>query len=456
LGADAIACEELMMTDITRVYIFLTIGNKRYLCRHKKRGSLWIRPYFYVSMLYHLIHHLSRYYDLPGERLFDYISFRAGMALLISLLVGIVFGKRIIRHLRCRTIGEEIRDLQLAGQMQKRGTPTMGGIIILLSVLTPVLLLANLTSIYTWLLILTLVWLSALGFIDDYIKVFKKNKNGLRGIFKVAGQAGIGIIVGLTLYLHDDFKISAKPLPVDTQTQTVAAPRPTTQKNTTTTIPFFKNNEFDYKMLVPHFLRSHAEMAGWVIFILACIFIVIGVSNGVNLTDGLDGLAAGVSVFVVLTLGILAYLSGNILYADYLRIMYIPNLGEVVVFMSAVAGALIGFLWYNTFPSQVFMGDTGSLSLGGVIAVCAIIIRKELMIPIVCGIFLAESASVLMQVTWFKITKRCYGAGRRIFLMSPLHHHFQKRGLHETKIVMRFYILAAALAVIGVLSLKIR
>jgi phospho-N-acetylmuramoyl-pentapeptide-transferase len=416
-------------------------------------------------MLYHLFHHISRFYDIPGVRLFDYISFRAGAALVISLLVGIIFGKKVILFLRRKTIGEDIRELGLDGQMQKKGTPTMGGIIILFSILSSVLLLSNLTSMYTWLMIITLVWLSALGFADDYIKVFRKNKDGLSGKMKMAGQAGLGITVGLMLYLCNDFTVREKTLPSDPQAQYVVVGNGNNvhtvyvgaaTKNTITTIPFVKNNEFNYKSLLPKCLQSHADTAGWILFILVCIFIIMGVSNGVNLTDGLDGLAAGVSIFVGIILGILAYLSNNIIYADYLQLMYIPNSGEMVVFMAAVVGALIGFLWYNTYPSQVFMGDTGSLALGGVIAVCAIIIRKELMLPILCGIFFAESCSVIMQVAYFKFTKRRYGAGRRIFLMSPLHHHYQKKGIHETKIVMRFYIIAVLLAVVAVLTLKVR
>ncbi|GHT72862.1 phospho-N-acetylmuramoyl-pentapeptide-transferase [Bacteroidia bacterium] len=416
-------------------------------------------------MLYHLFKYLGAAYDIPGARLFDYISFRAGMGVLLSLLVGIIFGKRVILFLKRKTISEDIRDLGLEGQMQKKGTPTMGGIIILISILVPVLLFANLTNMYTWLMIVTLVGLSMLGFWDDYIKVFKKNKKGLRGGFKIAGQALIGITVSMTLYLHGDFVVREKTLPTapnaqrvvigsGENTRSVYVGKP--HKNTITTIPFFKNNEFDYKMLVPGILREHAETASWIVFMLVCIFIIMAVSNGANLTDGMDGLATGVSIFIGSTLGILAYLSNNIIYADYLQIMYIPNSGEVVVFMAAVVGALIGFLWYNTYPSQVFMGDTGSLALGGIIAVCAIIIRKELMIPILCGIFLAESCSVIIQVTYFKYTKRKYGEGRRVFLMSPLHHHYQKKGFHETKIVVRFCIVAALLAIVTILTLKVR
>jgi phospho-N-acetylmuramoyl-pentapeptide-transferase len=416
-------------------------------------------------MLYHLFKYLGAAYDIPGARLFDYISFRAGMGVVLSLLIGIIFGKRVILFLKRKTIGEDIRDLGLEGQMQKKGTPTMGGIIILISILVPVLLFANLTNMYTWLMIITLVGLSLLGFLDDYIKVFKRNKKGLHGGFKIAGQALIGITVSMTLYLHSDFVVREKTLPSapnaqrviigsGENTRSVYVGKP--HKNTVTTIPFFKDNEFDYKMLVPGIFREHAETVSWIVFMLVCIFIIMAVSNGANLTDGMDGLATGVSIFIGATLGILAYLSNNIIYADYLQIMYIPNSGEVVVFMAAVVGALIGFLWYNTYPSQVFMGDTGSLALGGIIAVCAIIIRKELMIPVLCGIFLAESCSVIIQVTYFKYTRRRYGAGRRVFLMAPLHHHYQKKGFHETKIVVRFCIVAALLAIVAILTLKVR
>jgi phospho-N-acetylmuramoyl-pentapeptide-transferase len=419
-------------------------------------------------MLYHLFNYLDNVYNIPGGRLFDYISFRAGAAFLVALVVGIVFGKKVILYLQRNNIVSGTRTVKLKKleiEQHKSSTPTMGGIIILLAVLAPVLLLANLTSVYTWLLVVTLVWFSVLGFVDDYIKVFKKDRKGLRGIFKIAGQTGIGIIVGLTLFMNDGITVRPKTSPADPQAQRVMVGNGSNthsvyigeaQKSTITTIPFFKNNEFDYKMLVPSFMKQHAETAGWVIFILMCIFVVMSVSNGVNLTDGLDGLAGGVSVFVGIVLGILAYLSNNIIYADYLQIMYIPNSGEVVVFMAALVGGLIGFLWYNTYPSQVFMGDTGSMALGGVIAVCAIIIHKELMIPILCGIFLAETCSVIMQVTAFKYSIWRYGVKRGIFLMAPLHHHYQKKGIHEPKIVMRFYIVAVLLAVLAVLSLKMR
>jgi phospho-N-acetylmuramoyl-pentapeptide-transferase len=405
-------------------------------------------------MLYHLFKYLYQFYDIPGARLFDYISFRAGLGAMLALIIGIVFGKKIINFLHRTTKGEQIRDLGLNGQLQKAGTPTMGGIIILISILIPVLLLSNLTNMYTWLMIITLVWLSALGFVDDYIKVIKRNKKGLRGGFKIAGQAVIGIVVGLTLYFHNDFVVREKTVPV--AANVTQAKVSTNTKNTITTIPFFKDNEFDYKRLVPKFINGHSETASWIVFIIACIVIIIAVSNGANLTDGMDGLAAGVSLFIGAALGILAYLSNNIIYADYLNIMYIPNSGEMVVFMAVLVGALIGFLWYNVYPSQIFMGDTGSLALGGILAVCAIIIRKELMIPVLCGIFFAESCSVIVQVSWFKFTRWRYGAGRRVFLMSPLHHHYQKKGMHEVKVVVRFCIVAALLAIITVLTLKVR
>jgi phospho-N-acetylmuramoyl-pentapeptide-transferase len=416
-------------------------------------------------MLYHLINYLGNAYDFPGERLINYISVRAGAGLLLSLIMGLVFGKRIIRLLKRKLIGEEVRDLGLNGQLQKRGTPTMGGVIILLCILAPTLLLADLTNMYTWILVISAAWLGSLGFLDDYIKVFKKNKSGLHGKFKIVGQVGLGVIVSLLLYTSDAFVVRDKLPAACPEAQRIAVgsadnPRviflSEAHKSTKTTIPFFKNNEFDYTMLAPDFLGEHKQAAGWIIFMLFTIFIVTAVSNGANLTDGMDGLAAGVSTVIGVTLGILAYLSSNVIYADYLQIMYIPHAGEVVIFMAIVIGALIGFLWYNSYPAQVFMGDTGSLALGGIIAVCAIIIRKELLIPILCGVFFAESVSVLMQVCYFKYTKKRYGAGRRIFLMAPLHHHYQKKNLPEAKIVVRFWIIAALLAVAAVLTLKVR
>jgi phospho-N-acetylmuramoyl-pentapeptide-transferase len=416
-------------------------------------------------MLYHLINYLSRAYDFPGERLMNYISFRAGVGVLLSLIMALVLGKRIIRLLRKELIGEEVRDLGLEGQLQKRGTPTMGGLIILLCILVPTLLLADLTNMYTWLMVISTVWLGTLGFLDDYIKVFKKNKSGLHGKFKIIGQVGLGVIVSVLLYTGDTFVVRDKLPAGHPEAQRVVMGNADNarviylseaSKSTRTTIPLFKNNEFDYTMLVPDFFGEHKQVAGWIIFMLVTIFIVTAVSNGANLTDGMDGLAAGVSTIIGITLGILAYLSSNVIYADYLQIMYIPGSGEMVIFMAITIGALIGFLWYNSYPAQVFMGDTGSLALGGIIAVSAIIIRKELLIPILCGVFFAESVSVLIQVGYFKYTKRRYGQGRRVFLMAPLHHHYQKKNMPEAKIVVRFWIIAALLAIASVLTLKVR
>ncbi|MDR0712136.1 MAG: phospho-N-acetylmuramoyl-pentapeptide-transferase [Prevotellaceae bacterium] len=416
-------------------------------------------------MLYYLINYLGSIYDFPGERLINYLSFRAGVGVLLSLIMTLTFGKRIIRMLRRKLVGEEVRDLGLAGQLQKRGTPTMGGVIILLCILVPTLLLADLTNMYTWLMIISTAWLGTLGFLDDYIKVFKKNKAGLHGKFKIIGQVGLGIIVSVLLYSGDTFVVRDKlsvghpegqQVTVGGSDNAKAIYLGEAHKCTRTTIPFFKNNEFDYTMLVPDFFGAHKQIAGWIIFMLVTIFIVTAVSNSANLTDGMDGLAAGVSTVIGVTLGILAYLSSNVIYADYLQIMYIPNAGEMVIFMAIVIGALIGFLWYNSYPAQVFMGDTGSLALGGIIAVFAIIIRKELLIPILCGIFFAESLSVLIQVSYFKYTKRRYGEGRRVFRMAPLHHHYQKKNMPEPKIVVRFWIIAALLAITAVLTLKVR
>lgn len=416
-------------------------------------------------MLYYLFSYLDRL-DFPGARMFHYISFRAALAIIFSLFIGLIIGKKIIRMLQRQQIGEEIRDLGLEGQMQKKGTPTMGGVIILTSIIIPVLLLGDLKNIYIQLMLITTVWLGGIGLLDDYIKVFKKNKEGLSGKFKILGQIGIGLIVGITLWVSDDVVIREKVNrdAVNAEATIIGnagnanervvylSPE---QKATKTTIPFVKNNEFDYAKLVP-FNTENKQMWGWVIFVIATILIVTAVSNGSNLTDGLDGLATSVSVVIGTTLGIFAYLSGNVIYADYLHIMYIPYTGEMVIFMAAFIGALIGFLWYNTFPAQVFMGDTGSLAIGGIIAVFAIIIRKELLIPILCGIFFVESLSVMLQVGYFKYTKKKYGEGRRIFLMSPLHHHFQKKGYPEPKIVVRFTIVAIILAVVTVVTLKMR
>lgn len=416
-------------------------------------------------MFYHIFDYLEQF-DFPGAGMFQYITFRSACAVILSLLIATVVGKRIIRLLQKQQVGEEIRDLGLEGQMQKRGTPTMGGIIILLAILIPVILFARLDNVYIQLMIVSTIWLGLIGFLDDYIKVFRKHKEGLKGRFKIIGQVGLGLIVGITLYVSDDVvireKVSTTEIGIETSTvdegfvaensRTILAKD---IKSTKTTIPFFKNNEFDYAWFGMLF-GKYAEVIGWIIFIIITIIIVTAVSNGANLTDGLDGLATGTSAIVGATLGILAYVSGNMVYADYLNIMYIPHSGELVVFIAAFIGATIGFLWYNSFPAQVFMGDTGSLSLGGIIAVFAIMIHKELLIPILCGIFLVENLSVMMQVSYFKYTKKKYGEGRRIFLMSPLHHHFQKKGIPEPKIVTRFWIVGIALAVITIVTLKIR
>ena len=398
--------------------------------------------------------------------MFQYITFRSASAVILSLLIATVVGKRIIRILQKQQVGEEIRDLGLEGQMQKKGTPTMGGVIILLAILVPVVLFARLDNVYIQLMIVSTIWLGLIGFLDDYIKVFRKHKEGLKGRFKVIGQVGLGLIVGVTLYVSDDVlireKVSISEVGVVTSTVDEGFVSENSQtvltkdiKSTKTTIPFFKNNEFDYAWFGALF-GDYAEEIGWIVFIIITIVIVTAVSNGANLTDGLDGLATGTSAIVGATLGILAYVSGNMVYADYLNIMYIPHSGELVVFIAAFIGATIGFLWYNSFPAQVFMGDTGSLSLGGIIAVFAIMIHKELLIPILCGIFLVENLSVMMQVSYFKYTKKKFGEGRRIFLMSPLHHHFQKKGIPEPKIVTRFWIVGNALAVITIVTLKIR
>ena len=414
-------------------------------------------------MLYHLFQYLREIYDLPGSGMFQYISFRAAAAIILALLIAIVFGKSIIRFLQRKQIGEEIRDLGLEGQLAKRGTPTMGGLIILLAILVPVLLFGRLDNIYTQLLLISTLWLGFIGGLDDYIKVFRHNKEGLKGRFKVVGQVGLGIIVGLTMWLSEDVVVREKVTrPVETVTvdewgnevvnhsrQVTLSPEAT--KTNKTTIPFLKNNELDYSDLV-----GGNEGLSWLLYIVVAIFVVTAVSNGANLTDGLDGLATGVSVPIVVVLGVLAYLSGHIVYADYLNIMYIPGSGELVVFAAAFVGALVGFLWYNAFPAQIFMGDTGSLSIGGVIAVMALCIRKELLLPLLCGIFLVESLSVMIQVSYFKHTKKKYGEGRRIFLMSPLHHHYQKRGFFETKIVLRFWIISLLLAALTLGTLKIR
>ncbi len=414
-------------------------------------------------MLYHLFKYLDEVYDLPGSGMFQYISFRAAAAVILSLLIVIIFGRRIIDFLRRKQIGEEIRDLGLEGQLQKRGTPTMGGVIILVAILVPTLLLGELDNVYVQLMLVSTVWLGLIGGLDDYIKVFRHRKEGLKGRFKIVGQVGLGIIVGTTMWLSPEIVVREKSTrPVETvyldeEGRAVQSVRQTvvlsseSVKTTQTTIPFIKDNEFDYG-----WLTGGNGTATWLLYVLVAIFVVTAVSNGANLTDGLDGLATGVSVPIVAVLGVLAYLSGHIVYADYLNIMYIPQSGELVVFAAALVGALVGFLWYNSFPAQIFMGDTGSLSIGGVIAVFALCIRKELLLPLLCGVFLVESFSVMMQVGWFKYTRRRYGEGRRILLMSPVHHHYQKRGIFETKIVTRFWIISLLLAAITLVTLKIR
>ncbi len=415
-------------------------------------------------MLYYFFEYLNDI-NFPGAGLFKYISFRSAMAVISSLFVSLLIGKRIIRYLQKKQIGETIRDLDLAGQMAKKGTPTMGGIIIIASILIPTLLFAQLNNIYIIMMLITTVWLGIIGFIDDYIKVFRKNKEGLQGRTKLIGQIVLGLMVGTILYTSDDAVIRQKIHPSETTTILTSENQRasyTTEaiwgdeiKSTKTTIPFLKNNEFDYSDVVG-FLGDSAQDWGWLVFILISIFIITAVSNGANLTDGLDGLATGSSAIIGVTLGILAYVSGNMVFADYLNIMYIPHTGELVVFLSAFIGATVGFLWYNSYPAQVFMGDTGSLTIGGIISVVALIIHKELLIPILCGIFLVENLSVILQVSYFKLTKRRYGQGRRIFLMAPLHHHYQKKGYPEAKIVTRFWIVGIMLAVLTIVTLKIR
>ena len=416
-------------------------------------------------MLYYFFKYLDKL-DFPGAGIFQYITFRSACAIILSLILATVIGKKVIKILQKQQIGEDIRDLGLEGQMQKKGTPTMGGIIILLSILIPVLLFARLDNVYIQLMIISTLWLGAIGFADDYIKVFRRHKEGLKGRFKVIGQVGLGLIVGITLYASDDVVIREKVSVGSAGVITSMVDEGFREENTTrilaqdvkstkTTIPFFKDNEFDYAWFTS-FAGKYAEELGWVVFVLITILIVTAVSNGANLTDGLDGLATGTSAIAGATLGILAYVSGNMVYADYLNIMYIPHSGELVVFGAAFIGATIGFLWYNSFPAQVFMGDTGSLSLGGIIAVFAIVLHKELLIPILCGIFLMENLSVVMQVSYFKYTKKRFGEGRRVFLMAPLHHHFQKKGIPEPKIVTRFWIVGIILAVLTIFTLKMR
>ncbi|OFY38378.1 MAG: phospho-N-acetylmuramoyl-pentapeptide-transferase [Bacteroidetes bacterium RBG_13_44_24] len=418
-------------------------------------------------MLTYLFEYLEKL-NVPGAGVFGYISFRSAAAVITSLFISMMIGKRIIMFLQKKQVGEVVRDLGLDEQYQKKGTPSMGGLIILASILIPTLLFAKLDNVYVLLMILTTVWLGSIGFIDDYIKIFKKNKEGLAARFKIAGQIGLGLIVGITLFFSDEVriieKVNVSDLTARERTELVDPSVPASsrleismeRKSTKTTIPFVKNNEFDYAWLVAFIKEEHRQPWTWLVFVMITIFILTAVSNGANLTDGLDGLATGTSAIIGAALGILAYVSSNIIYADYLNIMFIPQTEELVIYAAAFMGATIGFLWYNSYPAQVFMGDTGSLALGGIIAVFAIVIRKELLIPILCGIFLIENLSVVMQVGWFKRTRKKDGAGRRIFLMAPLHHHYQKKGYPEPKIVIRFWIVAIILAVISIVTLKIR
>ena len=395
-------------------------------------------------MLYHFFDYIDQEFDLFGVGVFQYISFRAGLAVLISLLITITFGQRLINLLKAFQLGESIRDLGLSGQMEKQGTPTMGGIIILLGIIIPTLFFADLTNIYILLLIISAIWMGSIGFIDDFLKIKKKNKEGLRGKFKIIGQVALGLLVGGTMVFHPDIVVrefNSNDISLYSDI-----------KSSATTIPFFKNNEFQYSWLLPDFLSEYA----WVVYVLMVTFIVTAVSNGVNITDGIDGLAAGTTAIIALSLAILAYLSGNVIFSNYLNIMYIPNSGELVIFCAALVGACIGFLWYNAFPAQVFMGDTGSLALGGIVAVLAMVVRKELLIPLLCGIFFIELLSVIIQVGYFKYTKSKFGEGQRVFLMSPIHHHFQKKGLHESKIVTRFWTVGILLAVLTLATLKLR
>ena len=408
-------------------------------------------------MLYYLFEYLDKTMDIPGTGVFQYITFRSALALILSLMLSTIYGKKIISFLRNQQVGETVRELGLEGQTQKAGTPTMGGLIIIIATLIPVLLFTRLDNIYILLLIVTTLWMGTIGFIDDYIKIFKKDKKGLKGIFKVIGQVGLGMIVGSVLYFHPGVTVrehtnAAVPF---TNSAKAITELPDEVKSTTTTIPFTKYNELDYAKILEPFTDDYEDWA-WLIFIPIVIFIITAVSNGANLTDGIDGLAAGTSAISVLTLGIFTFLSGNIILSNYLNIMYIPNSGEMTVFISAFVGALIGFLWYNSYPASVFMGDTGSLTIGGIIAVLAISVRKELLLPILCAIFFAENLSVIIQVAYFKYTKRRFGEGRRVFLMSPLHHHYQKKGYHESKIVTRFWIVAIMLAIVSIITLKLR
>ena len=411
-------------------------------------------------MLYYLFTWLDKQYDIPGSGLFQFISFRTSMAVIMSLILTTVYGSRLIKMLRTLQVGEPVRNLGLEGQLQKQGTPTMGGLIILLGILLPTLLFAKIDNIYIILMLVTTVWMGLIGFLDDYIKVFKKNKEGLAGRFKVMGQVVLALIIGWTMYFHPDivvreqFSISTKNT-IALNSHKRVDQGYYTHKSTVTNIPFFKNNEFDYAKVLSIF-GDGLEKYAVVVFLLFVVVIVTAVSNGANLTDGIDGLATGTSAIIGITLAILAYVSGNAIFSDYLNIMYIPNSGELVIFAGAFVGACVGFLWYNSYPAQVFMGDTGSLAIGGIIAAFAIMIRKELLIPVLCGVFLVENLSVIMQVSYFKYTKRKFGEGRRIFLMSPLHHHYQKKGYHEAKIVTRFWIVGILLAILTIVTLKLR
>ena len=408
-------------------------------------------------MLYYLFEYLEKEFQFPGASLFTFISFRASISIILSLLISTMFGKSIINYLRSKQIGENIRDLGLKGQMEKSGTPTMGGLIIILATIIPVLLFSKLDNIYIILLILTMIWMGTIGFIDDYIKKFKNNKNGLKGGYKIIGQVLLGIIVGSTLFFHQDVTIKDKIVDtqiyelVDENTDIVRVE----EKSTRTTIPFLKNNEFNYSDLVT-WIHPNLEKYTWIVFIFFVVLILTAVSNGANLTDGLDGLAAGSSAIIVLTLGVFTWVSGNIIFSDYLNIMYIPRVEEITIFIAAFVGALVGFLWYNTYPAQIFMGDTGSLTIGGIIAVISVAVRKEWLIPLICGIFLIENLSVIIQVLYFKYTRKKFGEGRRIFKMSPLHHHYQMSGYHESKIVTRFWILGIFLAILSIVTLKLR
>jgi len=423
-------------------------------------------------MLYYLFEYLNQNYDFPGLRLFQYITFRTSLAVIISLIITTVYGRRLINYLQRMQVGETVRNLGLEGQMQKQGTPTMGGIIILLGILVPTLLFANLTNIYVILMIVTTVWMGVIGFVDDYIKVFRKNKEGLAGRFKIVGQIGLALIIGWTMYFNPNIVVrqtvdeganvkAATGIAAKTTAPMVLRQKGEsfyyTQdvKSTLTNVPFYKNNEFDYAKVLK-FLGPGYEKYAVMVFLLFVVIIVTAVSNGANITDGIDGLATGTSAIIGLTLGLLAYVSGNTVIADYLNIMYIPNSGELMIFAGAFVGACVGFLWYNSYPAQVFMGDTGSLAIGGIIAAFAIMIRKELLIPVLCGVFLVENLSVIIQVSYFKYTKRRFGEGRRVFLMSPLHHHYQKKGYHEAKIVTRFWIIGILLAIITIITLKLR